>query len=63
MFKIALLNMPFASYMGLDLYDTVLSGGKYLQAGFPEWFFRQAAIPRAARRGARGVLPGAGTRA
>ncbi len=43
--RIVYANHDFASAMGLDLYDTVLSEGKYLQAGFPEWFFRQAAFP------------------
>jgi ribosomal peptide maturation radical SAM protein 1 len=43
--RVVYASLDFAAYMGLDLYQQIGGGGEHLQAGFPEWFFRQAAFP------------------
>jgi len=45
--RIAYANIDFASYMGLEMYETITGSGDHLQAGFPEWFFRHLAFPDA----------------
>ena len=43
--RIVYANLDFASYMGLEVYESITSSGDHLQSGFPEWFFRQIAFP------------------
>jgi magnesium-protoporphyrin IX monomethyl ester (oxidative) cyclase len=43
--RIVYANLDFAAYMGLENYESLTSSGDHLQAGFPEWFFRQVAFP------------------
>jgi len=45
--RIVYANIDFASYIGLEMYESITSSGDHLQAGFPEWFFRHLAFPDA----------------
>lgn len=48
--RIVYANMDFAAWLGLEAYETITASGNHLQAGFPEWFFRQVAFPDAPDR-------------
>jgi len=43
--QIAYTNIDFAAWIGPDLYEWIGGAGEHLQAGFPEWFFREEAFP------------------
>src|ERR1051325_2451834 len=39
------LNHDFANYLGLDLYDLIVSSKESQNSGLGDWFFRQTAFP------------------
>ena len=39
------LNHDFANYLGLDLYDLIVTSPESQNSGLGDWFFRQAAFP------------------
>jgi ribosomal peptide maturation radical SAM protein 1 len=43
--RVCYLNQDFVEYMGLSLYDEIISGFEHQGTGIGEWLFRQIAFP------------------